>query len=224
MKNLLLNSKLTVTSLIQRWCKSFTEKAYKTKKRRKKMILFKYSSAFSITLIYVHFIVFLFTDITSYLSSIRSSHPCSSANSSLSSSIFLFTSATSVITSSSAISAFSSSSLDDYFDSSAVVASLPILTPSAFTSSVNGPSGSGSNQQCPPVCSCIWKSGKQTATCDRRGLVAVPLGLVGTTQVVDLSGNSLHTLPANVFLERGLTNLQRIYLVDCQLRKLIFCF
>lgn len=73
---------------------------------------------------------------------------------------------------------------------------------------------------CPGPCTCMWKNGKETATCDRRQLGSVPVGLASTTQVIDLSGNSLNHLPANVFLERGLVNLQRIFLVDCHLRKL----
>lgn len=77
---------------------------------------------------------------------------------------------------------------------------------------------------CSSVCSCIWKSGKQTATCDHRSLLAVPNGLVHTTQVIDLSGNALNQLPANVFLERGLVNLQRIFLVDCHLGRLFKIF
>lgn len=48
---------------------------------------------------------------------------------------------------------------------------------------------------------------------------SVPLGLSATTQVIDLTGNSLNLLPANVFLDRGLVNLQRIFLADCHLGK-----
>lgn len=73
---------------------------------------------------------------------------------------------------------------------------------------------------CPGPCSCMWKNGKETATCDRRQLNSVPVGLATTTQVIDLSGNALNHLPANVFLDRGLVNLQRIFLVDCHLCKL----
>ena len=82
--------------------------------------------------------------------------------------------------------------------------------------------GNANGNQCPYVCSCIWKGGKQTATCDRRSLTALPVGLDSGTQVIDLTGNSLSLLPSNVFLERGLINLQRIHLVDCSLGKLFF--
>ena len=80
-------------------------------------------------------------------------------------------------------------------------------------------SSSSSTSHCSTVCTCIWKSGKQTATCDHRSLLSVPQGLAPTTQVIDLSGNSLNQLPPNVFLDRGLVNLQRIFMVNCQLGK-----
>src|SRR6218665_1828944 len=78
-------------------------------------------------------------------------------------------------------------------------------------------SENGNGNQCPHVCSCIWKGGKQTATCDGRSLTALPVGLDSGTQVIDLTGNALTILPPNVFLERGLINLQRIHLVNCSL-------
>ncbi|KAH9409484.1 Leucine rich repeat C-terminal domain [Tyrophagus putrescentiae] len=183
------------------WFYSDHQQFSKAKTRRRKRLEFK--TTFQIYLLICTFLLFATTDLSSYLNS------SNTFSSSSSSSIFLLTSASFVVAFSSSSSSSSSSGVDAYFDSS-----------SSSTGTGNGGFQLQHHQQqmCPPVCSCIWKGGKQTATCDRRGLASVPVGLVSTTQVVDLSGNSLHALPANVFLERGLINLQRIYLVDCQLR------
>ncbi|XP_037071188.1 leucine-rich repeat-containing protein 24-like [Pollicipes pollicipes] len=72
--------------------------------------------------------------------------------------------------------------------------------------------------QCPSVCSCRWKYGKQTVECRAGGLRAVPEGLDPGTQVLELSGNELRELPAEVFRRAGLLNLQRIFLANCRLR------
>lgn len=79
-----------------------------------------------------------------------------------------------------------------------------------------------SNQNCIPICQCKWKNGKETANCDHRSLLSIPSGLSPTTQVIDLTGNVLTQIPPNIFVQRGLINLQRIYLANCHLGKLIF--
>ncbi|UXI23340.1 hypothetical protein NH340_JMT09283 [Sarcoptes scabiei] len=82
----------------------------------------------------------------------------------------------------------------------------------------NDPNGlDRNNNDCLSICQCKWKSGKETANCDHRSLLSIPNGLSTTTQVIDLSGNVLTKLPPMVFVQRGLINLQRIYLADCQL-------
>lgn len=84
----------------------------------------------------------------------------------------------------------------------------------------NDPNGlDRNNNDCLSICQCKWKSGKETANCDHRSLLSIPNGLSTTTQVIDLSGNVLTKLPPMVFVQRGLINLQRIYLADCQLSK-----
>lgn len=199
-------SKMATTTTSKPWFYSDHQQFSKAKTRRRKRLEFK--TTFQIYILICTFLLFATTDLSSYLNSPSKTF---SSSSSSSSSIFLLTSASSVVAFS---SSSSSSGVDAYFDSSS--------SSSSSTGTGNGGLQLQHHQQqqmCPPVCSCIWKGGKQTATCDRRGLASVPVGLVSTTQVVDLSGNSLHALPANVFLERGLINLQRIYLVDCQLRK-----
>ena len=70
---------------------------------------------------------------------------------------------------------------------------------------------------CPLACACKWKSGKETTECVEKDLRAVPAGVAAGTQVLDLRGNPLGLLADNVFLERGITNLQRIFCSNCQL-------
>ncbi|XP_043215751.1 leucine-rich repeat-containing protein 24-like [Amphibalanus amphitrite] len=71
--------------------------------------------------------------------------------------------------------------------------------------------------KCPEGCQCIWKYGRQAVECQNAQLQAVPDGLDVGTQVLDLSGNELRELPAEVFRRAGLVNLQRVYLANCRL-------
>ncbi|KAK8786823.1 hypothetical protein V5799_023401 [Amblyomma americanum] len=67
---------------------------------------------------------------------------------------------------------------------------------------------------CPSVCSCKWSGGKRTAEC--AGLSgSVPQHLPGDTQVLNLTGNILKTLPGGHFQQARLVHLQRIYLSRC---------
>lgn len=68
---------------------------------------------------------------------------------------------------------------------------------------------------CPNLCTCKWKSGKQTIECDNRGFLAIPQGMDPGTQVLEFSRNNLGTLQKELFLKLDLINLQRIYLSDC---------
>ncbi|RZF35993.1 hypothetical protein LSTR_LSTR005809 [Laodelphax striatellus] len=70
---------------------------------------------------------------------------------------------------------------------------------------------------CPPVCVCKWKSGKQTVECTDRGLINVPPGIQPENQVLDMSGNNLQILPADMFVRAELLNLQRVYLRACKI-------
>lgn len=74
-----------------------------------------------------------------------------------------------------------------------------------------------SSSLCPSMCSCIWRNGKQTANCERQGLIAIPTGITSSTQVLNVSGNNFQILPSRVFQERGLINLQKIFLSECKL-------
>lgn len=70
---------------------------------------------------------------------------------------------------------------------------------------------------CPSMCLCIWRGGKQTSLCERQGLIAVPTGIMSSTQVLHLNGNNFQILPSRVFQERGLINLQKVFLSECKL-------
>ena len=58
-------------------------------------------------------------------------------------------------------------------------------------------------------CECKWRDGKETALCANASLHGVPGTLDAGTQVLQLGGNPLRVLTADVFSERGLVNLQR---------------
>lgn len=67
---------------------------------------------------------------------------------------------------------------------------------------------------CPGV---KWKGGKQTVECRNRGLITLPSNIDPQTQVLDLSGSNLQTLPREAFMRAGLLNLQKVYLATCRI-------
>ncbi|XP_028175003.1 uncharacterized protein LOC135072806 [Ostrinia nubilalis] len=71
---------------------------------------------------------------------------------------------------------------------------------------------------CPRHCECKWRSGKESALCAHANLKAVPPRLDPTTQLLDLSNNTLSTLRDDAFSAAGLLNLQRLYLSSCNVR------
>lgn len=73
---------------------------------------------------------------------------------------------------------------------------------------------------CPKVCQCKWKYGKIWVICSNAKFIDVPQGLEPSTQVLDLSNNNLQILFRDAFIDRGLVNLQKVFLVNCKLRKL----
>lgn len=72
---------------------------------------------------------------------------------------------------------------------------------------------------CPEVCTCKWKGGKQTVECINASLSSIP-NIEAGTQVLDLGLNYLPTLRTDTFKRNNLTNLQKIYLNQCSLRLL----
>lgn len=75
----------------------------------------------------------------------------------------------------------------------------------------------GMGGQCPAVCTCKWKGGKQTVECTDRALITIPESVDAETQVLDLSGNNLQILPRETFVRAGLLNLQRVFLRSCRI-------
>lgn len=65
---------------------------------------------------------------------------------------------------------------------------------------------------CPAVCRCKWTSGKKSALCPDAGLTSLPASLDPDMQVLDLSGNKIPELQAEIFKRAGLVNLQRVFL------------
>lgn len=73
---------------------------------------------------------------------------------------------------------------------------------------------------CPAVCTCRWKSGKETAECAGRRLEKIPAGLSQETQVLDISNNNLKYLDKEIFWHSGLQNLQKLNIAKCKIRKI----
>lgn len=73
---------------------------------------------------------------------------------------------------------------------------------------------------CPKVCECKWKGGKQYVSCSGAKFIDIPRGLEPSTQVLDLKHNNLKILFRDAFVDRGLVNLQKVYLTFCNLGKL----
>lgn len=73
---------------------------------------------------------------------------------------------------------------------------------------------SGGAGACPGV---KWKGGKQTVECRGRGLITLPSNIDPQTQVLDLTGSNLQTLPREAFSRANLLNLQKIYLASCRI-------
>lgn len=73
---------------------------------------------------------------------------------------------------------------------------------------------------CPDHCVCKWKGGKETVECLNATLSRIP-SLDTTTQVLDLSFNNLLRINENVFRDRNLYNLQKIYLKHCSIHVVI---
>ncbi|XP_011147450.2 leucine-rich repeat-containing protein 24 [Harpegnathos saltator] len=73
---------------------------------------------------------------------------------------------------------------------------------------------------CPAVCRCKWTSGKKSALCPDAGLTSLPASLDPDMQVLDLSGNKIPALQAEIFKRAGLVNLQRVFLRDAGIHEI----
>lgn len=73
---------------------------------------------------------------------------------------------------------------------------------------------------CPRLCECKWKSGKESVICLNANLSSVPLHLDAGTQIIDLTGNNIVTIKHDEFSGAGLLNLQKVYISKCRLKSL----
>ncbi|GJQ86191.1 hypothetical protein Trydic_g12461 [Trypoxylus dichotomus] len=73
---------------------------------------------------------------------------------------------------------------------------------------------------CPRLCECKWKSGKESVICTNANLSNVPGDLDAGTQVLDLTSNAIVNIKNDEFSKAGLLNLQKIYVAKCRLKSL----
>lgn len=66
--------------------------------------------------------------------------------------------------------------------------------------------------ECPSMCECKWKGGKETVLCKGKNFTSIPEDLDVGTQVLDLSDNFFEETSKDLFQQLGLVNLQKIYL------------
>lgn len=72
--------------------------------------------------------------------------------------------------------------------------------------------------ECPHLCECKWKSGKESVLCLNASLNKIPNKLDAGTQVLDLTGNEINAVANDAFNKANLLNLQKIFLVKCRLK------
>lgn len=73
---------------------------------------------------------------------------------------------------------------------------------------------------CPRVCECKWKSGKESVLCRFTNLTEIPKHLDSGTQLLDLTGNNLIKIGKDEFFNASLLNLQKIFMQNCRLRSI----
>lgn len=78
----------------------------------------------------------------------------------------------------------------------------------------------GASGDCPHVCECKWKSGKESVSCFNANLTTIPAHLDTGTQVLDLTGNSLTTIGRDAFHAAKLLNLQKVFVAKCGIKTL----
>jgi hypothetical protein len=72
---------------------------------------------------------------------------------------------------------------------------------------------------CPQHCKCKWVSGRKAAECTNSSLTSIPGGLSPEIQFLDLTGSTLHELPAEAFRRANLINLHKLFLRDCGIQE-----
>ncbi|XP_055712471.1 uncharacterized protein LOC129807309 [Phlebotomus papatasi] len=78
----------------------------------------------------------------------------------------------------------------------------------------------GTAGDCPHLCECKWKSGKESVSCINANLTFIPAKLDAGTQVLDLTGNEITSIERDAFSRVNLLNLQRLFVVKCRLKTL----
>lgn len=74
--------------------------------------------------------------------------------------------------------------------------------------------------ECPRLCECKWKSGKESVLCLNANLTGLPPLLDAGTQVLDLTGNEVAAIQPDAFNRANLLNLQKLFLSKCRLRSI----
>lgn len=72
--------------------------------------------------------------------------------------------------------------------------------------------------ECPHLCECKWKSGKESVLCLNANLNGIPTELDASTQVLDLKGNEVTSIPHDAFSRANLLNLQKLFITKCRLK------
>lgn len=76
----------------------------------------------------------------------------------------------------------------------------------------------GLDGECPHLCECKWKGGKESVLCLNASLNGIPAGLDAGTQILDLKGNEVTTIPNDAFSRANLLNLQKLFITKCRLK------
>lgn len=71
---------------------------------------------------------------------------------------------------------------------------------------------------CPTLCECKWKSGKESVLCLNANLSEIPTKLDASTQILDLNRNEIISIGNDAFADANLLNLQKLYLTKCRLK------
>lgn len=72
--------------------------------------------------------------------------------------------------------------------------------------------------ECPRLCECKWKSGKESVLCLNANLSGIPNKLDAGTQILDLTRNEITAIANDAFQRANLLNVQKLFLAKCHLK------
>lgn len=72
--------------------------------------------------------------------------------------------------------------------------------------------------ECPNLCECKWKSGKESVLCLNANISGIPTKLDASTQILDLTRNDITSISNDAFQRANLLNLQKLFLTKCHLK------